>query len=187
MLLLGVWMWGGPAPSGAPAGTGGAVTGDMAAAGRPHPAETAPPHPVTVPQRLDIPALGIQAPVAARGPDGHGALEPPPPPGTVAWYADGVAPGAPGTALMAGWIGDAGKRPAVGQEIRVVGVDGAAAGFTVTDVRVADRGRFDVRQDHALSGDGRAELRLVTCAGTGERAADACADHLIVSAYSARG
>lgn len=176
VLLLGLWLWGGPPPNGAPAGPAGPATGDMAAAGRPSPAPSA-----TVPRRLDIPALGVRVPVTARDLDEHGALAPPPP-GTVAWYADGAAPGAPGTALMAGRIGDAGARPAVGQEIRVVGADGEAAGFTVRDVRVVARDRFDVRQAHAPRDDGRAELRLITCGRTA-----ACGDRVVVTAYPAGG
>ncbi|MEV5936325.1 sortase [Streptomyces sp. NPDC052079] len=177
VLLLGLWLWGGPAPAGTPAGLTGPATGDMAAAGRPSLA-----HSATVPRRLDMPALDVRAPVTARGLDEHGVLAPPPP-GAVAWYADGAVPGAPGTALMAARIGDAGNLPAVGQEIRVVGADGEAAAFTVRDVRVVDRDGPDARQAHAPRRDGRAELRLITC---GE-AAGACAEHVIVSAYPAGG
>ena len=52
------------------------------------------------PERIDIPDLGVQAPVVARGLDRAGAIDPPPydQPGVVAWYAAGVEPGAVGTA-----------------------------------------------------------------------------------------
>ncbi|GGX09018.1 hypothetical protein GCM10010297_33140 [Streptomyces malachitofuscus] len=181
VLLLGLWLWGGPAPAGAPAGLTGPATGDMAAAGRPPPA-----HSSTVPRRLDIPALDVRAPVTARGLDEHGALAPPPP-GAVAWYADGVVPGAPGTALMAGRIGDTGDLPAVGQEIRVVGADGETAGFTVRDVRVVDRDQYDARRALAPRRDGGAELRLITCGRADGRTAGDCAEHVIVSAFPAGG
>ncbi|MFF9215686.1 class F sortase [Streptomyces viridosporus] len=195
VLLLGLWLWGREVTD-VPAGASGPATGDMAAAGRPprggpppahHPLGTAPP------QRLDIPALGVRAPVVARGPDERGAPDPPPfgQPGVVGWYAGGVAPGAAGTALLVGHV-DTGTRPAVfhrvdtlrpGRRIGVVRADGALAEFTVEDVRVVDRDRFDAHQAYGPHRAGRAELRLVACGGGFDRANGGCTADVIVSAY----
>ncbi|MEU5221956.1 sortase [Streptomyces toyocaensis] len=192
VLLLGLWLWGGTAPAGAPAGLTGPTTGDMAAAGRPPRGAPPPAHHAAVPRRLDIPALGVRAPVTPGGLDEHGVLAPPSPgerAGAVAWYADGAAPGEPGTALMAGWLGD-GPRPAVGQEVRVVRADGEVAGFTVADVRAVGR-------DGAAPGARRTagaprrdapagpRLTLITCGGPHDRAAGTCTDHVIVDASPA--
>lgn len=195
VLLLGVWLWGREA-SDVPPGTSGPTTGDMAAAGRPPRAEPPPPHRplgAAPPQRLDIPDLGVRAPVTARGLDGRGVPDPPPfdRPDTVGWYAGGAAPGAAGTALMVGHVGT-GTRPAVfhevgtlrpGQRIRVVRADAEVAEFTVEDVRVMSRDRFDARQAYGPRHPGRAELRLVTCGGGFDRASGGCTADVIVSAY----
>ncbi|MGC3002920.1 class F sortase, partial [Streptomyces sp. G35A] len=134
-----------------------------------------------------------QAPVVPRGLDGRGAPDPPPfdQPGVVGWYRDGVAPGAPGTALMVGHV-DTGTRPAVfhrvstlrpGERIRVARADGRVAEFTVEDVRVLARDRFDARQAYGPRRAGRAELRLVTCGGSFDRATGGYTANVIVSAY----
>ncbi|MBT3151024.1 class F sortase [Streptomyces sp. CHD11] len=185
VLLLGLWLWGGGGPDGVPAGTAGPVTGDMAAAGRPPRPEPAAVN-GAAPRRLDIPALGIQAPVVARDLDEQGALKPAGRTGSVAWYADGAAPGASGTALMAGPAGT-GAGVAAGQEIRVVRADGEVVTFTVEDVRAAGRDAADARQISAPPGDGRrAGLRLITCGGSSAPApAGACTAPVIVSAYPA--
>ncbi|GAA4822122.1 class F sortase [Streptomyces ziwulingensis] len=195
VLLLGLWLWGREA-TGGPAGTAGPATGDMAAAGRPPHRDLPPAHaPLddALPRRLDIPHLGIEAPVTAGGLDPAGAPEPPPfgRPGTVGWYAAGTAPGAAGTALMVGHV-DTETRPAVfyklstlkpGETIRVVRDGTGAAEFTVDDVQVLTRDGFDARQAYGPHRTGRAELRLITCGGTFDRTTDSYSANVVVSAY----
>ncbi|MFF9123030.1 sortase domain-bontaining protein [Streptomyces sp. NPDC014889] len=201
VLLLGLWLWGRDltdvreslAPS---------ATGDMAAAGRPaadRPSAAAAPLTDAPPRRLDIPGLGLRAPVVTRGLDARGAVEPPPPEqsGTVAWYGAGVRPGASGTALLVGDLG-AGGRPGAfdrigslrpGEAVRVVRDDGSVADFTVDDVTVLPRGPLDVRQASGARQPGRAELRLIGCGGgTGSthgtgKESGGCTANVVVSAY----
>ncbi|PWI07809.1 class F sortase [Streptomyces sp. NWU339] len=194
-LLLGLWLWGREGTDLRP-GVSGPATGDMAAAGRPPRVELPPAHrPLgeAPPQRLDIPGLDVRAPVVARGLDGRGALDPPPfdRPGTVGWYADGVTPGASGTALVVGHV-DTETRPAVfykvstlrpGQKIRVVRADAEVAEFTVEDIQVLPRDGFDARQAYGPRRSGRAELRLVTCGGSFDEARHRYTANVIVSAY----
>src|SRR4051812_48636387 len=108
VLLCGLWLWGRQV-------TGGArdvpqtATGDLAAIGRPPGAElpsAVRPLKDALPQRVDIPGLGVQAPVIARGLDARGAVEPPSfaQAGAVGWYAAGTTPGADGAALMVGHV-----------------------------------------------------------------------------------
>ncbi|MFJ1974715.1 class F sortase [Streptomyces sp. NPDC087903] len=195
VLLLGLWLWGRDVTD-ARDGMSGPATGDMAAVGRPPDVKLPParrPLGDAVPQRVDIPELGIQAPVVARGLDGQGAVEPPPfdQPGVVGWYAAGAKPGAAGTALMVGHV-DTETRPAVfykisamkpGETVRVVRDDGKIAEFTVDDVRVVARDRFDARQVYGPGQAGRAELRLITCGGTFDRVSRSYTANVIVSAY----
>lgn len=195
VLLLGLWLWGRDATDARPGATGPA-TGDMAAAGRPPQVELPPAHrPLdeALPERLEIPGLDVHAPVVSRGLDARGALDPPPfdRPGVVGWYADGVTPGAPGTALMVGHV-DTETRPAVfyrvstlraGQKIRVVRADDEVAEFTIEGIQVLERDGFDAQQAYGPRRDGRAELRLVTCGGTFDESTDSYTANVVVSAY----
>jgi sortase (surface protein transpeptidase) len=195
VLLLGLWLWGRQVTD-IRQGISAPTTGDMAAVGRPPDAQLPPaarPLGGASPQRLDIPDLGVQAPVVARGLDGQGAIDPPPfdQAGVVGWYAAGVKPGAAGTALMVGHV-DTETRPAVfyklsslrpGERIRVVRDDGKVADFTVDDIRVLSRDRFDARQAYGQRESGRAELRLITCGGSFDRASRSYTANVVVSAY----
>ncbi|MET9520925.1 class F sortase [Streptomyces coeruleorubidus] len=194
-LLLGLWLWGREVTD-VRHGMSAPTTGDMAAAGRPPDVKLPPEHhPLddALPQRVDIPGLGVQAPVVARGLDARGALDPPPydQPGAVGWYAGGVAPGAPGTALMVGHV-DTDTRPAVfykvsamrpGQTIRVIRADAKVAEFTVESVQVLTRDHFDAHQAYGPRESGRAELRLVTCGGSFDRTTRSYTANVVVSAY----
>ncbi|MFJ3206967.1 class F sortase [Streptomyces flaveolus] len=195
VLLLGLWLWGREATD-VREGISRPATGDMAAAGRPPDIPLPPAHtPLgdALPERLDVPELGISAPVVARGLDGKGAIDPPSfdQADAVGWYAAGVTPGAAGTALMVGHV-DTETRPAVfykistlepGETIRVVRDDAEVAEFTVDDIQVLDRDGFDARQAYGPHDAGRAELRLITCGGTFDRATGGYTANVVVSAY----
>lgn len=195
LLLLGLWLWGREV-TGVRHGVSAPTTGDIAAVGRPPDPELPPAHePLNgaLPQRVDIPELGVQAPVVARGLDRRGAIDPPPfaQAGVVGWYGSGTRPGAAGTALLVGHV-DTETRPAVfykvstlrpGATIRVTRADGKVAEFTVDDVQVLPRDRFDAGQAYGTRQSGRAELRLITCGGTFDRATRTYTANVIVSAY----
>ncbi|MFE6826119.1 class F sortase [Streptomyces sp. NPDC057690] len=195
VLLLGLWLWGREVTD-VRHGTSAPATGDMAAVGRPPDAELPPaakPLGQALPQRIDIPDLGVQAPVVARGLDTAGGIDPPPfdQAGVVGWYAAGAKPGARGTALLVGHV-DTETRPAVfyklstlkaGETVRVVRDDGKVAEFTVDDVEVVRRDRFDARRAYGPRQPDRAELRLITCGGTFDRVSRSYTANVIVSAY----
>ncbi|MGJ5946958.1 class F sortase [Streptomyces neyagawaensis] len=195
VLLLGLWLWGREVTD-VRHGIAAPTTGDVAAVGRPAQAELPPavePLKGARPQRLDIPAMGVQAPVVARGLDVDGAIDPPSfdQPGVVGWYAAGTRPGATGTALFVGHV-DTETRPAVfyklsalglGELIRVARDDGTVAEFTVDDVRVLRRDDFDAGQAYGVRQSGRAELRLVTCGGTFDKKSRTYTANVVVSAY----
>jgi sortase (surface protein transpeptidase) len=195
VLLLGLWLWGkGVTDVRSPDGP---AAGDVFTIGRPVDPALLPP-PVKPlgdarPQRIDIPQLGLQAPVVTRGLDARGAVDPPPldQPGVVGWYGAGAAPGAAGPALMVGHV-DTETRPAVfyklstlqpGETVRVFRSDGRIARFTIDDVRVLPRDGFDARQAYGPHEPGRAELRLLTCGGTFDRADGTYTANVVVSAY----
>ncbi|MEW2044493.1 class F sortase [Streptomyces sp. NPDC005476] len=195
VLLFGLWLWGRQVTE-VRHGASAPATGDMAAVGRPPGTELPPaaePLGQALPQRIDIPDLGVQAPVVARGLDTDGGIDPPPfdQAGVVGWYEAGAKPGARGTALLVGHV-DTETRPAVfyklstlkaGETVRVVRDDGKVAEFTVDDVEVIQRNRFDARRAYGPRQPDRAELRLITCGGAFDRASGSYTANVIVSAY----
>jgi sortase (surface protein transpeptidase) len=129
------------------------------------------------PLRVDIPSIGVHAPIVARGLDSAGGVDPPPytTPEVAGWWGAGPAPGAKGAALLVGHV-DTPTRPAVfyglssvvrGALVEVTRSDGTVAEFTVEGVEVVDKAGF--RADRVYGSDGRPELRLITCGGTFDR------------------
>ncbi|MFD4139590.1 sortase [Streptomyces sp. NBC_00390] len=195
LLLIGLCIWGRDITAG-PAGNSAPTTGDVAAVGRPPgvamPRAHTPLKPV-MPSRVEVPALGITARVVPRGLDARGAVDPPPygMARSVGWFEHGTRPGARGAALLVGRV-DTRTEPAAfhglsaarpGQKIRVARTDGSVAEFTIEDVHVFDRDRFDARKLYGGPTGGRAELRLITCDGSSDRPRDGFTAHVVVSAY----
>lgn len=195
VLLLGLWLWG-RAATDVRHGISAPTTGDVAAVGRPAQVELPPavePSRGARPQRLDVPAMGVRAPVVPRGLDVDGAIDPPSydQPGVVGWYAGGTRPGATGVALFVGHV-DTETRPAVfyrlsalrlGESVRVARDDGTVAEFTVDDVQVLGRDDFDAARAYGVRQSGRAELRLITCGGTFDQKSRTYTANVVVSAY----
>ncbi|MEU0353827.1 class F sortase [Streptomyces cyaneofuscatus] len=192
VLLLGLWLWGRDASGGMSAPT----TGDVAAVGRPLGAPLPPAHaPVegAAPRSVEVPSVGIDAPVVRRGLDQDGAIDPPPYdlPQTAGWYGKGTEPGAEGAALIVGHV-DTETKPAVfyglsavrpGEKVKVVREDGRVAEFTIDDVQVVTRERFDAEKAYGPRVDGRAELRLITCGGKYDQKSRSYTANVVVSAY----
>ncbi|MCB5167899.1 class F sortase [Streptomyces bambusae] len=189
VLVLGLWLWGREItdlPAGSPGAAGALFGTGLPAAHPPLPG-------AALPARVVLPSLGVEAPVVARGLDADGAVDPPPydRPGTVGWYGGGARPGAAGPALLVGHV-DTASKPAVfyglssvakGDAVRVVRADGVVARFTVEDVQVYERERFDAAKVYGPRVPGRAELRLITCGGTYDRTAKEYTANVVVSAY----
>ncbi|MEJ8648255.1 class F sortase [Streptomyces sp. MS1.AVA.3] len=207
VLLLGLWLWGRDVAEGVAAQL--ATTGDVAAVGRPLGRQT-PPHahtPVPTagtarPVGITIGALGVrEAGITERGFDEHGILTPPPDnsPAPVGWYAAGPQPGEAGAALLVGRAGTgrdprlqgsvvhrlAGIKP--GERLDIQRADGSTARFTVEDVQLHDRDRFDARKAYAARDRGRSELRLIVEGGNRTRVTDrsrgGASNVVVVSAY----
>ncbi|MGW7466847.1 class F sortase [Streptomyces xantholiticus] len=197
VLVLVLWLWGSEAPGAHGGSSSAPTTGDIAAVGRPPGIPMPPAHrpldAAAEPRRVSFPAIGIAAPVVPRGLDAAGAVDPPPleTPGTVGWYDGGTEPGEPGAALLVGHV-DTETKPAVfyglsaarpGEKVEVTRADGSVAEFTVDDVQVIARDRFDPQKVYGPRQAGRAELRLITCGGTFDRASGAYTANVVVYAY----
>jgi sortase (surface protein transpeptidase) len=155
-------------------------------AGRPVPPPEARPAPV----RLQIPAIGVDAPLEGLLPELGGALTAPADPTQAGWLATGPAPGDVGPAVVTGHVTYRG--PAVfarlaelapGDEVQVVRADGTTAAFVVTAVGSYPKAAFPTAAVYGPTPD--AQLRLVTCGGDLDATAHSYADNVVVFAAPA--
>lgn len=160
---------------------------------------TGPAHPVpppaplvALPQRLSIPAIGVDSPLERLGLLPDHTLQPPAQWGEAGWYADGVRPGAPGPAVIAGHV-DSVSGPAVFYRLRdlrpgAVALvrlgDGRTLRFVVDTVHVYPKDRFPTAAVYGPTA--LPELRLITCTGDFDFRAHSYVDNLVVSAHLAR-
>jgi hypothetical protein len=131
------------------------------------------PLPAAPPLRVRIPAIGVDAPLTGLGLRPDGSLEVPPPQrrDLAGWYRDGTAPGAAGTAIVAGHVDNAQGRSVFydlgalhrGAAVEVPRRDGRTAVFTVYAVEVYDATAFPDARVYGPTP--RAELRVITCGG----------------------
>ncbi|MET7319501.1 class F sortase [Streptomyces sp. NPDC005549] len=165
-LLLGGGTDAPPQPSAAQSGTADR-TGP---AGRGAAAPALPPSP---PDRVRIPAIGVDAPLTGLGLTGTGSLDVPPAEkkNLAGWYEAGTTPGETGTAIVAGHVDNA-EGPAVfyrlgalakGATVEVDRRDGGVAVFTVDAVEVYAADAFPDEKVYGAAD--RPELRVITCGG----------------------
>jgi sortase (surface protein transpeptidase) len=142
------------------------------------------------PQRLRIPAAGVDAPVVAVRLAADRSLAAPDTAGAVGWLRSGPVPGARGPAVLAGHVDSAAgasvffrlDEVAAGDEVLVEGADGTTR-FTVTRVERHPKSAFPAAAVYAPTTG--AELRLITCGGTFDRAAGSYTDNVVVFAHAA--
>lgn len=126
------------------------------------------------PQRIRIPAIGVNAPLTDLGLTPSGSLDVPPAEeaNLAGWYAAGTVPGSTGTAIVAGHVDNA-RGPAVfyglgalrkGDTVAVDRADGSMAAFTVDAVEVYDARHFPDQKVYGAAS--RPELRVITCGGS---------------------
>ncbi|MEV7670321.1 class F sortase [Streptomyces sp. NPDC000963] len=138
-----------------------------------HTDAAADPLPPSAPVRLRIPETDVDAPMTRLGLAADGSLDVPPAKdrNLAGWYGGGTAPGAKGTAIVAGHVDNA-DGPAVfytlgalkkGHRIEVDREDGRTAVFTVDAVEVYENDAFP--DDKVYDEAGRAEIRVITCGG----------------------
>jgi sortase (surface protein transpeptidase) len=125
----------------------------------------------TAPERLKIPALGVDARIEYVGLTPEGNMDVPRDVRDVGWYAPGVRPGQPGDAVIAGHL-DWSSGPAVfwrlswlraGDIVDVLYADGTNLTFRVQ--RLASYA-YDQPPPDLFSPDGPTRLSLITCAGS---------------------
>jgi sortase (surface protein transpeptidase) len=153
-----------------------------------------PGMPMSVPVRLIIPAIGVDAPLMRVGQVGHSVGVPPLGDLNLAgWFDHTVTPGQTGPSLIDGHVDSyAGRsvffnlknlKPA--DQIRVLRADGTTAVFRVTWVQIVTKAAFPW---HAVLGPtSYPALRLVTCGGPFDSLTGHYIDNIIVYAAIRRG
>ncbi|MFC0646098.1 class F sortase [Cellulomonas phragmiteti] len=124
----------------------------------------------SVPVRVQIPAIGVDAELMRLGLQADGTMEVPPGGFPAGWFDGAPTPGELGPAVIAGHVDWAGPgvfaelaQVSAGDEIRVVRTDGTAPVFVVTAVEEHPK---DLFPSAAVYGDiEHAGLRLITCGG----------------------
>ncbi len=170
-----------------------AAQGFSAASSRAGPSAgpAARPLPVSEPVRVTVPSIGVDAPLTRLGLAANGSLAAPPEKDTnlAGWYAAGTAPGARGTALIAGHV-DNHAGPAVfyrlgsvqkNHTIQIRRADGRTALFTVDAVEVYQGDGFP--DDKVYGPAARPELRLITCGGGFDEATQEYLGNVVVFAH----
>ncbi|MFD7081052.1 class F sortase [Streptomyces sp. NPDC059918] len=156
-------------------GCSASASSGAAAGAAPANATAASALPPSVPDRIEIPGIKVDAPLDTVGLDAQGVMREPDfaKPDDAAWYKDGPTPGEPGAAAIVGHMDTPQAPKAVffnlktlkkDEEIEVHRADGTTAVFAVDAV---DTYKKDAFPTDKVYGDthGSAQLRLITCGG----------------------
>jgi sortase (surface protein transpeptidase) len=155
------------------------------------PAEVAAQLTPSVPVRILIPSLGVDAPVMLLGQAADGSVQVPPLANhdLAGWYDRSVTPGRDGTAVILGHVDSyAGvsvfynlRYLTPGAVVKVMRADGSTAAFAVDGVREVAKATFPASQ---IYGNTRYPgLRLITCGGPFDGATRQYLDNIVVYAH----
>ncbi|MCR4275873.1 MAG: class F sortase [Candidatus Parcubacteria bacterium] len=143
----------------------------------------------SLPVRLKIPAIQVDAAVLPIGLDSGGAMDVPKGPVDVAWFDKGPRPGENGSAVIAGHFGWKENIPAVfddlsslrkGDKIYVENDTGEITTFVVRESRLF--GEQGNAAEVFSSSDGKAHLNLITCEGVWNKETKSYSERLVVFA-----
>ncbi|MEU9953039.1 class F sortase [Streptomyces sp. NPDC047939] len=180
-----------PAAPAAPASSPAAAVPRQASPSPSPSPTTAPALARSVPKRLKIPAIAVDAPFTPLSIGASGRLDAPPPndKNLVGWFQGGVTPGERGASIVAGHV-DTLTGPAVflqlrflrpGSTVDITRTDGTVATFKVDTVETFSKAKFPDKRVYADTPD--AQLRLITCGGTYDKKAKDYVDNVVVFAH----
>lgn len=178
------------APRGRP-GRGPTETQPERAALRPRQRLAPGHHPAAGPAlaRIQIPAIGVDAPVIRLGLNADHTLQVPARTDQAGWWSGGAFPGRRGAAVIVGHV-DSTVGPAVffrlrdlrpGDQVRVIPRGSPAVTFTVDRSQDVPKDNFPTREVYTPTR--RPTLRLITCTGTFNHGTGHYLDNLIVFAH----
>ncbi|MBT2388652.1 class F sortase [Streptomyces sp. ISL-1] len=147
--------------------------------------------PRSVPKRIAISEIAVDAPFTALSIGSSGQLNAPPPDDNnlVGWFEGGVTPGERGTSVVAGHV-DTKTGPAVflqlsllkpGSTVDITREDGTVATFKVDSVETFSKAHFPNERVYADTPS--PQLRLITCGGDYDRKAMDYTDNVVVFAH----
>jgi sortase (surface protein transpeptidase) len=146
------------------------------------------PGPIAPGVQIQIPSIGVDAPVISLGLNSDGSLEVPTDFADAGWWSGGPFPGQPGPAVVVGHVSSV-AGPGVfyylgnltpGDQVVITRPTGWRATFAVTRLVVASKTQFPTQLVYGpVQG---AQLRLITCAGTFDISTGHFVDDLIVFA-----
>jgi sortase (surface protein transpeptidase) len=144
--------------------------------------------PQSPPVRVEIPAIGVSSPLVRLGLGPDGTMQVPGDYQVAGWFTGGPQPGQLGPAVIAGHV-DSRTGPAVfyrlrdlrpGDQIRVVRADRRVVRFRVDSL--ASYPKQSLPGEEVYGATTAPVLRLITCAGTFDRARRSYRENLVVSA-----
>jgi LPXTG-site transpeptidase (sortase) family protein len=144
------------------------------------------PKRVATPVRVEIPAIGVRAPIIKLGLNPDRTLEVPTDFGDAGWWSGGSRPGENGPAVIVGHV-DSKSGPAVfyrlhelrrGEKVVVVRRDGSRVRFTVQGTERFPKDEFPTMRVYGRT-DGPT-LRLITCGGAFDSSTGHYVDNWIV-------
>ncbi|MPY47350.1 class F sortase [Streptomyces acidicola] len=150
-----------------------------------------PALPRSVPERISIPQIGVNAPFTGLSIGASGQLNPPPADDTnlVGWFRDGASPGERGSSIVVGHV-DTKTGPAVfarleelrsGSTVRITRADGIVASFKVDSVKSFSKADFPNKRVYADASS--PELRLITCGGAYNKSTREYEENVVVFAH----
>ena len=145
----------------------------------------------SVPVKIKIPGIGVDAPVMPVGLDPDGSVQVPPlaDHNLTGWYRGGPTPGQRGPAVILGHV-DSKTGVSVfyrlrdlrtGDRVYVTLADGTVAGFVVDGLQKVAKDAFPTASVYGR--DGSPSLRLITCGGPFDEATGHYVDNIIVYAH----
>jgi sortase (surface protein transpeptidase) len=157
----------------------------------PNPSTVAPPLAGSTPVEIEIPKLGVKAPIVRLGLNSDGTIQVPPlnDHNLAGWYGGTVTPGQTGSSVIIGHV-DSYAGPSVffsiknlvkGDEVDVVRADGTTAAFSVDGVQKAEKTLFPTSE--VYGNVPYPALRLVTCGGPFDAARGSYLDNIVVYAH----
>jgi sortase (surface protein transpeptidase) len=155
------------------------------------PSAVAPALPPSTPVVIEIPAIGIRAPIMALGRDGDGTIQVPPLDNhnLAGWYDGSVMPGQDGSSIIVGHVDNYTgpsvffdiKNLSTGDAIDVVRADGTVASFAVDGVQKVAKALFPASD--VYGNVPYPSLRLVTCGGPFDAERGQYLDNIVVYAH----
>ena len=136
---------------------------------------------------LQIPKLNLRTGLVDVGVDAAGVLLPPSSPDVPGWFTEAAVPGEVGPTIIAGHV-DSQSGPGVfyrledltpGDLVDIERSDGQQVRYRINDVATMAKDQFPTEQVYGPTAG--AELRLITCGGTFDRAAGHYLRNVVVS------